>query len=170
MGIRHRVPANLPTGTSPGKVAGDNWRDDHTHIPFEVLVWSGITATALAPASAAANAELMAATRGTRRVLDLSQATQFRMTALVVANGNAALAAWKLSYMTTSAATWSNTNAALVGGDLLVGTGTVNTIRDTGWVDLASGARINDCRIAVVVSVAMGSTAPTVGNLVLHFR
>src|SRR5688500_3868350 len=29
MNVTHKVPSGLPTGTVSGKVAGDDWRDDH---------------------------------------------------------------------------------------------------------------------------------------------
>src|SRR5690242_7300939 len=83
MGIKHTVPSGLPTGTVTGKVAGDDWRADHLHIPFEVLLFhAGMSATAasrvytLTPLTAATTEPLAPATR---TLLDLDQASQMRL-------------------------------------------------------------------------------------------
>ena len=55
MAIKHVVPAGLPTGTTAGKVAGDDWRADHQFPPFERTLIAGTTA-ALTPAAASAAA------------------------------------------------------------------------------------------------------------------
>ena len=171
MGIRHSVPAGLPTGTVSGKVAGDDWRADHLHVPFEVPLILSTTNAALTPAaaSAAVNTELFATSKVCRTLLDLSQATQARMTAMVIATGNAAGAAWKMSYMTTNAATWAGTD---MGPSLVVGAngGGAGVFHDSGWVNLAAGAKIDNCYWTVLVGVAQGTTAPTIGSLQVYFR
>ena len=125
------------------------------------------TATAPAAVSAAANTELFVGTKATRNKIDLSQARQVRLVAMVIANGNSATAAIKLSYMTTEAATWSGTDA---GVSLTLGTGTVGMLRDSGWQTLAAGAQIDNVTIACLVGSAFGSTAPTIGSLTVFFK
>src|SRR6476469_4437583 len=105
MGIKHAVPAGLPTGTTANKVAGDDWRGDHVHIPFEVfLMGSGNTAVA-GGVSAALNSEMFTTSKITRTRIDLAQASAFRLEALVTALGTTTTAGIKMQYMTTNAAT-----------------------------------------------------------------
>ena len=167
MGIRHTVPAGLPTGTSAGKVAGDDWRSDHLHVPFEVALFLGSAATAPAAASAAVGVEAFSASKCTRNKIDLSQARSVRFVATVIANGNNATAAIKLQYATTEAATWSGTDA---GASIVLGTGTAGVTRDSGWQTLAAGAQVDNVVIAAVVASAFGTTAPTVGQLTVFFK
>lgn len=170
MGIRHTVPAGLPTGTSAGKVAGDDWRADHLHVPFEVfLMGSGNTAVA-GTASAAANAELFTTSKITRTRIDLSVASQFRLEAMVTALGNAAGAAIKLQYTTTNAATWSGADLGATTNNLVIGTGTAGTMFDLGWQNLATAAKADNLYIAAAVAVAFGTTAPSFGSLQVYFR
>ena len=170
MGIKHTVPSGLPTGTTSGKVAGDDWRADHNHVPFEVfLMGSGNTAVA-GTASAAANAELFTTSKITRTRIDLSQASQFRLEALVTALGNAAGAAIKMQYTTTNAAAWSGTDIGASTNNLVIGAGTAGTLFDLGWQNIASGALIDNVYIAVTVAVAFGTTAPSFGSMQVYFR
>lgn len=136
-------------------------------IPFSVtLVAINGAPTA---SSAGVNVELYATSIGTRNVVDLANATQARLTAAVATIGNAAGASYKLSYMTSSAATWSGADA---GPAVVVGSngGPALTIHDSGWVNLAAGARINNCYIALLTGTAMGSNAVNVSNITVHFR
>lgn len=169
MSIRHSVPAGLPTGTVAGKVAGDDWRGDHLHVPFEVALMILTSATAPAAASAAANVELFSAAKPTRNLVDLSQATQVRLVAMVLANGGTPASSVKLQYVAkaSEAATWAGADT---GASVVLGTGTVGITRDSGWVTLAAGARIDNCVIAATVGVAFGSSAPTIGALTAFFR
>lgn len=171
MGIRHTVPAGLPTGTSAGKVAGDDWRADHVHVPFEIAMFLGTAATNAAAASAAIGAEVIPATKCTRNRLDLSQATQVRLVGMVIANGNATGAAIKLQTATTEAATWSSSTGIVdAGASIVLGTGTAGTLRDSGWQTLNAASRVDNVTIAAVVSVALGTTPPTLGSLTVLFR
>lgn len=171
MGIKHTVPASMPTGTTAGKAAGDDWRADHNHVPFEVpLFLCAGNAGVAAVASAAAGAEMWAVGKPTRNKLDLLYASQFRLTAVVTALGTATTAAIKMQYMTTNAATWAGTDLAASGGSLVVGTGTAGAIFDLGWTNLATAAKVNDIYIALVVSVALGATAPSFGGVSIFFR
>lgn len=169
MGIRHKAAA--PAGTVAGKVDGTEWNDDHAHVPFEVAMFLAAGNAGVAGvASAAAGVEMWATGKPTRNLIDLSQCTQARLTAMVTANGNATGAAIKLGYMTTNVATWANVDLAATGGILVCGTGTAGTMRDTGWFDVAALARIDSCIIACVVSAAFGTTAPAFGNITAWFR
>lgn len=167
MGIRHTVPAGLPTGVATGKVAGDDWRADHVHVPFEVCMVVLTSATNPAAASATVNTELFSAAKTTRNKIDLSQATQARIVAMPIALGSSTTAAIKLSYMITEASTWSGTDA---GPTCVLGNGTAGTLHDGGWTNLATAAKADNMNIALLVSVAFGSTAPTVGNISVFFR
>lgn len=172
MGIRHAVPAGLPTGTVAGKVAGDDWRGDHRHIPFEIamLLAPGGAAGIAGVASAAAGAEMWPGAKVTRSIVDLSQATEFRLTAMVTALGSVATAAIRLGYMTTDAATWAGTDAGASAHSLVVGGGTAGTFRDTGWLSLVAAAQVDNLRVACQVSTAHGATPPSFGSITAFFR
>lgn len=132
------------------------------------------TTAALTPvaASAAAGVELYGTAKATRNKLDLSWATEVRLVALVVANGNVAGVNWKLQYATAENATWaSSTGVADAGSAITLGTGTAGVLRDSGWGSLAAGARIDNCYLAMVNgTTAQGTTAPTIGSLSVFFR
>lgn len=170
MAIKHVVPAGLPTGTTAGKVAGDDWRADHQFPPFERTLIAGTTA-ALTPAaaSAAAGTELYGTSKVCRLEEDLRYATQVKLVALVIANGNVAGVTWDLRYRTTDASAWSGSTTT--GCTVPVGTGTTGTLRDSGWVNLPPGAQVDPVYLSVVVgATAQGTTAPTVGSLRLFVR
>lgn len=136
-------------------------------LPTELTMALLTAATAPAAVSAAANVELFSAAKSTRSKVDLANATQIRLVALVVANGNAATAAIKVSYMTTEAATWAGTDT---GCSIVLGTGAAGMTRDSGWVNLPAGAKAANVTLAGLVSVAFGSTAPTVGSLMVYVK
>lgn len=174
MGIKHAVPAGLPTGTESGKVAGDDWRADHNHVPFSIEMVLGQNA-ALTPAaaSAAANVELHATAKSCRNKIDLSNATQARLVGMVIATGNVAGASYKLSYCTAENTTWaSGTGVADAGPVLILGTtgGGAGIIHDSGWTNLAAGAKIDNCYVTLLVGTALGTTPPTVGFITCYFR
>lgn len=176
MAIKHTVPAGLPTGTSSGKVAGDDWRADHVHVPFSIeMILAQNTVLTPAAGSAAVNTELHATAKSCRNKIDLSNASQARLVAQVIATGNAAGAAYKLSYATADASTWSSGTGvadAIGTNPLIVGSngGGAGVIHDSGWVNLAAGAKIDNCFVTLLVGVALGSTAPTVGFVTCYFR
>jgi hypothetical protein len=168
MGVGHRAATG--TGAQAGKVVAADWSADHVHVPFEVaLLLANGNTPHVPPASVAAGTELFSTAKPTRNLIDLAQATQVRFTAMVTANGNATGAAVKLQYRpkATEAATWTGTDA---GPTIVLGTGTVGIMRESGWVTLAAGARVADCVIAAVVSVAFGTTSPSIGSLTAYFR
>lgn len=174
MGILHAVPAGLPTGTVSGKVAGDDWRADHVHVPFSIeMILGQNTALTPAAASAAANTELHATAKSCRNKVDLSAATQARLVGMVIAQGNVAGASYKLSYCTVENATWaSGTGVADAGPVLVCGStgGGAGVLHDSGWTNLAAGAKINDCFLTLLVGTALGTTPPTVGFVTAYFR
>jgi hypothetical protein len=169
MGIKHTVPAGLPTGSVAGLLAGDDWRADHVHVPFEATMVLLTTATAPAAVSAAANTEAFSAAKLTRTKIDLSQATQARLIGMVIVAGNVVGASLKLSYMTTEAATWAGTDAGPV---CVLGTngGVAGVLHDSGWTSLAAGARVDNCTVAALVGTAFGTTAPTISSLYVLFK
>ena len=174
MGIKHTVPSGLPTGTASGKVAGDDWRADHVHVPFSVeMIIGQNTALTPAAASAAANVELHATAKSCRNKVDLSQATQARLVAMVIATGNTAAASYKLSYCTAENSTWaSGTGVADAVPVVTVGTtgGGAGVLHDSGWTNLAAGAKIDNCFLTLLVGTALGTTAPTVGAVTLFIK
>ncbi len=168
MSVKHAFTSAVAASASSTDVDGPVWNQDHLAPDFDVTLISAINAAVTpAAASAAANVELYATGKSTRRVLDLRYATQIRLTGLVVANGNVAGASYKLSYMTTLAAAWAGTDT---GASLVLGTGTAGALRVGAWATLPVGAQIADCAVAVLVGVALGTTAPTIGSLSLQYR
>lgn len=130
------------------------------------LITTANAAVTPAAASAGANIELYATGKSTRRRIDFSQVDEVRLTSLVITNGNATGASWKLSYMTTMDSTWAGTNS---GATIVLGTGTAGALRAGSWVAIPAGMKA-DVALAVLVDVAMGSTAPTIGSLSLQYR
>lgn len=171
MGVFHTVPAGLPTGTSTGKVAGDDWRADHVFIPFSIeMILGQNTALTPAAASAAANTELHSTAKSCRNIIDLSQASQARLVGMVIATGNAAGASYKLSYSASAdASTWAGSDAGPV---LTVGStgGGAGVMHDSGWTNLAAGAKVDNCRVTLLVGTALGTTAATVGFVTCYFK
>lgn len=171
MGIKHVVPAGLPTGTVSGKVAGDDWRADHTFPPFTRPLILGTTVV-LTPAAAfsASGTELYATSKVCRMKEDLRYASQVKLVALVIATGNVAGASYKLQYRAADASSWSG--GTDVGCEVIVGStgGGTGLLHDSGWVDVPAGAQIDPCYLTVVVGTALGTTAPTIGSLRLYVR
>lgn len=172
MGIRHTVPAGLPTGTSAGKVAGDDWRADHLHVPMEFLIFHlGATAVyTLTPLTAGtvepANAPMA------RFLADLDQAAQMNLVIgqRIIGAGGTSCAA-RLQYATNGATqtTWADANNTGTGISLL--TGTANTVRASGWVDLAAGAKTSSAYLRLgIVTVGTVTTAPTLSWAAAMFR
>jgi hypothetical protein len=170
MGILHKKRSGIPAGDPAGLVGGTNWLDDHTHVPFEIaMILSTTAALTPAAASAAANTELYATSKTCRNVVDLAAATQARLVAQVIATGNAAGGSYKLSFATTQASTWAGADAGPI---CVVGTngGAAGIMHDSGWVNLAAGAKVDNCYITALVGTALGTTAPTIGSLTVFFR
>lgn len=172
MGIKHTVPSGLPTGTVSGKVAGDDWRADHNHVPFEYLIFhAGTTGVyTLTPLTAGtvepANAPMA------RFLADLSQASQMRLVIgqRIIGAGGTSCAA-RLQYATNGATqtAWADANNTGTGLNLL--TGTANTVRDSGWVDLVSGAKADSTYLRLgIVTVGTVTTAPTLSWAAALFR
>jgi hypothetical protein len=76
-----------------------------------------------------------------------------------------------LQYATNGATqtTWADANNTGTGLDLR--TGTANTVRTTGWVDLASGAKTASAYLRLgIVTVGTVTTAPTLSWAAAMFR
>lgn len=172
MGIKHQVPVGLPTGTSAGKVAGDDWRLDHLHVPMEFLIFHlGATAVyTLTPLTAGtvepANAPMA------RFLADLDQAAQMNLVIgqrIIGAGGTSCDA--RLQYATNGATQTAWADAQNSGTGLALRTGTANTVRATGWVDLVSGAKAATTYLRLgIVTVGTVTTAPTISWAAAMFR
>lgn len=172
MPITHSVPAGLPTGTVANKVAGDDWRGNHLFPPFEYVLFHGGTTGVytLTPLTAGtvepANAPMA------RGLVDLDNATQMRLVIgqRIIGAGGTSCAA-RLQYASTGAAQsgWTDANATGTGISLL--TGTANTVRESGWVDLVTGAKAASTYIRLAfVTVGTVTTAPTLSWAEVLFR
>jgi hypothetical protein len=169
MSVLHAVPSGLPTGTVPGKVAGDDWRADHLSIPEPLTMWSnGSASLTTLTASLAAGTEWFSGAKATRGLTDLSAASQGRLVMMIGAVGNKADASIKLSYRTTQASTWGAGTDA--GPTCVFGAGTANTLVDGGWMDLAPDCRVDNVYLAILVGVAFGTTAPSASTIRLYLR
>lgn len=149
--------------------------DIRRYLSVEMIMDAGNVAITPAAVSSAIGVELLATSKATRNKLDLSQFTQARLVATVIATGNVATAAYKLSYATAENTTWASGTGvadAIGAAPLVVGAngGGAGVIHDSGWVNLAAGAKIDNCYIALLVGVALGTTAPTVGSITAYFR
>lgn len=171
MPITHSVPAGLPTGTSAGKVAGDDWRGNHLFPPFEYLLFHGGT-TGIFTVSTSAGTNEPGNAPMARGLVDLDNASQMRLVIgqRVIGSGGTSCAA-RLQYATNGATqtSWADANNTGTGLNLL--TGTANTVRDAGWVDLVSGAKAASTYMRlVIVTVGTLSTAPTLSWAEVLFR
>lgn len=164
MPIGHQIPAGLPTGTSAGKVAGDDWRASHLHIPFQqTLFHGGPTGVWTAPTAATTNTELATAPMS-RLYTDLDQAAQARlvigMRTLGVGYTTAVL---RLQYAAVAQSTWTELAATAGGGDVSLLAGTANIIRVSPWFTIAAAALATDQVLRLVFnSTGTGTTAATV--------
>lgn len=165
--VKHAVLTGV-TNNPAYAVSETVYEADHLSPDFDVTVVAAVNAAVTpAAASAAANAELYSVGKSTRRVLDLRNVTQVRLTGLIIANGNVPAASYKLSYMTTLASTWAGTDT---GATLTLGTGTAGALRVGAWANLPVAAQIQDCALAVLVGIALGTTPPTISSLSIQYR
>lgn len=122
-------------------------------------------------ASLAANTELFATGKPTRNLIDLSQATQARLVAMVTTLSSTAGSSIKLSYdlKASETATWSGADAGPV---VVVGStgGVVGIMHDSGWTNLAAGAIADNVVVAALVGTAFGTTGAVLGSLTVYFR
>lgn len=169
MGIRHTVPAGLPSGTVSGKVAGDDWRADHLHVPFQMTMFHMGSGTFTAP-TAIGTVEVAAAPMG-RALVDLSQATQMRLVVGQKVLSTAGTGSIQLQYSTNGATQTAWAAADGASGLVSMLGGTANTIKESGWVNLAAGAKIDNCYLRVVtVITAAVSPAATYSFVDVLFR
>lgn len=166
--VKHATAA---TGsTVSGKIAAPEWNADHLSIPFEVCLLTTANVALAGTASATAGTEMWTTSKPTRNRIDLSVASQFRLVVTVTALGSATTAGVKVQYMTTNAATWAGTDIGATTNSLVVGSGTAGTVFDLGWQTLAAGAQVDNLYIALAVSVAFGTTAPSFGGASVFFK
>lgn len=171
MGIKHIVPAGLPTGTVSGKVAGDDWRADHVHVPMEILMFhAGVSANTTAT-TAAGTLELPTAPMS-RHLTDLTYATQMRLVVgIKVIGAGGTSQDLRVQYSTNGATqtTWADLNAS--GTGLNAKTGTANTVVTAGWVNIAAGAIANDVYLRLAtVTVGTMTTGATFSWAAVLFK
>jgi hypothetical protein len=172
MGIKHLVPSGLPTGLVSGKVAGDDWRADHSAPPFDYLMYHGAsTGTMSGPTAATGGTELINAPQ-TRLLADLAVATQMRINVGIrVLGAGGTSAHLQVQYSTNGATqtTWANAHNTGSGCDIRAGV--ANTLLTSGWVDLVAGAKADTTYLrAAWVVVGTLTTAPTVASIRAQFR
>jgi len=145
-------------------------QNGHAPVQYEVFPSGSTSIWTLTPLTAGTveSVNLPA----TRILADLSGATQMRLIIgqRVIGAGGTTCAA-RLQYATNGATqtTWADANNTGTGISLL--TGTANTLRDAGWVDLVAGARIDSCYLRfVVVTTGTVTTAPTISKAEVTFR
>ena len=119
-------------------------------------------------ASTAGPAEVSGTARQTRTIVDLSQATECRVIAMVNVLGNSTTAYVRADYRTTAdPATWASTGA--LSTNTIIGTGTANTLHVGTWQAIPAAARIADCYVAAMFG-STSTTQPTVSSIVLQVR
>lgn len=170
MGIKHTVPAGLPTGTVTGKVAGDDWRADHVCMPFPVtMLHMGTANYTLSPLTAGT---VEPSSPASRMLMDLSTATQFRLAVGQRVIGVGATSCdLRLQYASNGAtqSTWVDANATGTGVSLMGGT--VPNIREGGWVNLNAAAIADSMYLrAAIVTVGTLTTAPQFSFVDVLFR
>ena len=157
MGIRHTVPSGLPAGTVSGKVAGDDWRADHLHVPFSITLGHGGTSGTFTTGTAVVSNSEQGTAPALRCMVDLSQASQAR---LVI--GQRVLAATfttaflRLQY-STDQSSWVELASVSGAGDVSLLGGSTNRIRSSSWFDIAAGAKSDNIYLRLVFT-STGST------------
>src|SRR3954469_3273472 len=167
MGIRHPLPVGFPaSGTVPGKVGPDDYDRDHLHIPMEQLVLYVPGGLSLSTASGT----IEVSGYHNRVICDLSQASQIRIVAAVGTNASAS-SLLRVDYATNgiTQSAWATALATYTGMPL--NTGTTGVLRDSGWVDLAAAAKIDNAVLRLVqVNAATLTTAPNIRSVQYLFR
>lgn len=170
MGIRHTIPSGLPTGTAAGKVAGDDYRADHLHVPFQVTLFHGGSTGVYTAPTAATSAEAGTAPMS-RAFIDLSQGRQMRFVVGMRTLGVGYTTALLRPQFSTDQTTWVELAATTTTGDLSMMGGTANIVRNTAWVNLAVASQVDNLYLRLLnVSTGTGTTAATVSWADLLFR
>jgi hypothetical protein len=114
-------------------------------------------------------AETWHASNAACRKIDLTNYTQVRLTVMKLATAGPAGMLIRAKYRTTWDATVGNW-AQLGVSDVacVIGTG-VSQPYDSGWINLAAGARA-DVFVGIAGASGNGSLSPAFGNVMLHFR
>jgi hypothetical protein len=129
-------------------VAGDDWRGDHVHIPFQVTIFHAGTSGNSTAVTAAGTAEL-ATVPMARSLVDLSSARQMRLICGQKVLGAGGTSQYLQLQYSTDQTTWAAAHASGNGIDLR--TGTANTVHDAGWVNLVAGAQVDNCFLRLVL-------------------
>ena len=177
-----RAGLRIPTGVAPtSPVEGDVWKlSDDLLIYLDGVVTSLVTAggqlsLAWAPPDSGVSllnqsaALLFFANNSSyRSKMDLSQFTDMRMISHVLVAG-AAASFHETRYFTSF--------ASGVGSYLEMGTSpirndhdTAPVIEDTGWIPLVSGAKIDNCFMALVMDDGDNTADPQVEQCICYFR
>ncbi len=107
------------------------------------------------------------------QLADLAGYSQVRFVSpVMVASASASTPRLRLRYYTSWSATFANYLQLGASGhvDLSVFTGTANTLQDSGWLDLASGAKANGVALAMCELGGDGAADPAVGTTIAMFR
>ncbi len=107
-----------------------------------------------------------------RLAVDLSRATQYRVViGQRVVGGGATTCEGRMQYATdgSTQSTWAEAGTGTLGCNLM--TGVANSLRRSGWIDLAAGAKTTDTFLRfVIVTTGTATTAPTLASVKAQFR
>jgi len=104
-------------------------------------------------------------------LLDLTGMLQVRLTARIkTVSASAASPRLRLAYNTTLQTTAANTvqlgRTTAVEASMFTG----QTLSDSGWLDLADAAKIDNCYVALLMIGGDATADPVVGQVSAHFR
>ena len=168
------VKMTLAAGETLEYVDGSGWSVKSTGYKQTLYVLLHNDASANFAMTNATNAERFALNT-TRHIqmVDLAGYTQARLIAhVLVVSASANTPLLRLRYYTSLNATFANYLQLGASGhvEVSVVTGTVNTWQDSGWLDLASGAKADGVAIAMCEIGGDGAADPAVGYTVAMFR
>ena len=104
---------------------------------------------------------------------DLAGYSQVRLQANVMVDSvSVNTPAIRLRYYTGYSTTFANYLQLGASGHVSCSlfTGTANTRQDSGWIDLAAGAKINGCSLALCEVGGNAAADPAIGNVMVFFR
>ena len=168
------VKMTLASGETLEYVDGSGWSVKSTGYKPTLYVALHADAGANFAMTNATNAERFAL-KTTRHItqVDLACYTQARLIAhVLVVSASVNTPLLRLRYYTSLNATFANylQLGASSQVEVSVFTGTVNTWQDSGWIDLASGAKADGVAIAMCELGGDGAADPAVGWTVAMFR
>ncbi len=166
--------ATLAAGETLEYVEGSGWSVKSTGYKPVLVVVLHADAGANFAMSNATLAERFAGNSARHIVLaDLAAYSQVRFVSpVMVASASVNTPLLRLRYYTSWSATFANYLQLGASGhvDLSVFTGTANTLRDSGWLDLASGAKADGIALAMCELGGDGAADPAVGTTIAMFR